>query len=283
MANLSLAHSAMFSEVHGRGPGLRVRLKSIDLTKKGVLSKPYYFQCPPMEEFAVDWLYEHADYMTISAGEFSRRSGRKLRTVSFDTLATDGQYPWMTERGPAGREEYREGLRDVMLSGTPFHLLVTDQYGGPGDTSVRMDMEATLRGLRVVEKAGEEDTFYFGCQFVEFRDPLISRGRAKPASKKWPRTVTLFKDRTYLGVSTNNEPLTLRVIATYLYQRPDLASSFVANAVGTRNWGPDTPLADHPKFRGKTTKIVLPGLPEATAAPSPALHPFDFDLRDDAI
>lgn len=258
-----------------RGPGLRVRLTRIDgLTKKGLLNRPYYFQCPPLEEFVVQWAHEFNDYMTVAQGEYSRRSGRKLRIVQFDTLAVDTlpvdsisrpiSPSFVVEQKVADKEDYRVGLRDVLLTGTPVHLHVAQQLG----SDVLLDMPATLRTLNVTMKGAEIDAFYFTCEFHEYRDPIVKRNaKSRTGGRKWPQTITLLSDGSYRGLNTKDQELSIRLIAIYLYKDATLAWS-LARALGITDYGIDAPLIKYPRYK-RGGKIVCPAIEKGSPVQAP--------------
>lgn len=258
-----------------RGPGLRVRLSRIDgLTKKGLLNRPYYFQCPPLEEFVVQWAHEFNDYMTVAQGEYSRRSGRKLRTVQFETLAVDTlpvvgaarpvSPPWVVEQAVSDKNDHRVVLRDVLSAGTPFRLHVAQQLG----TDVLLDMPATLRTLNVATKGAEIDTFYFTCEFHEYRDPIVKRNaKSRSGGRKWPHTITLKADGTYRGMNTRDQPLSIRLIAIYLYKDATLAWP-LARALGITDYGIDALLIKYPRYK-RGGKIVCPAIDKNTPISAP--------------
>jgi hypothetical protein len=118
------------------------------------------FQCAPLEEFAVETAYEHADYLTVSSGEYSRPHGAKLKTLSFETLVTPDKETWL---GTGVGTEIVKQLQDACASGEHYELKAIER------AEVLANFQATLRSVRVTTKAGEPGTRYLSVAFVEYR------------------------------------------------------------------------------------------------------------------
>lgn len=273
-----------------RDEGLRVRLSRISgVTKPGVLTSSFTFQCPPLEEFAIDEAYIHSDYDTISSGSFSRAGGRSLRTFSFDTLVVDEEDPaYAVDIGVIAEDV--DTLRDILRSGTAVRFVATHRWG----LSPEVDMPVTLRSLRPTERMGEPDARYLSLAFSEWRNPRLKRdGKAKRrGTKPWPMVITLKKDtRWSVAVTTGpavfgsptltatgpgDAELTLRWIATHIYHEPHLAgliASRLTPRIGSDvlAWAYDAPLALYPPFKGKQVKISCPYIEEFDrVAPDPS-------------
>ena len=119
------------------------------------------FQCAPLEEFAVETAYEHADYLTVSSGEYSRPHGAKLKTLSFETLVTPDAETWLGNSGVT--TQLATQLQDACASGGHYKLEAKE------GNNVLVSFEATLRSVRVTTKAGEPGTRYLSVAFVEYR------------------------------------------------------------------------------------------------------------------
>jgi hypothetical protein len=173
-------------------------------TAKRLLSQQFRFQAAPLEEYSITYGHEHADYMTLRAGQFSRPSGKLLRTISFNTLFVDERYVW--PRHPGTREPdqrnprtdreysgyrtwltfdhkryrlpmaYKEQLERIMDSGTPFWLTVANprMWGNKGKHP-DLKMLATLRTFTATERAGEPDARYMDLAFTEYEVPGLKR------------------------------------------------------------------------------------------------------------
>lgn len=74
--------------------GLWVDIRRCRYTRKGVLPTPLKMPVAPLDEFGWDTTYGWSDYDTISEGQFSRPSGRQLRTLNLSTIALDYIAPW---------------------------------------------------------------------------------------------------------------------------------------------------------------------------------------------
>src|SRR5687768_16110445 len=194
--------------------GLLVSLAGIEgMTDKGLLASPFYFQCPPLEEFVVEYAHGHTDYDTVGAGEFSRKGGVKLRTTSFDTLFVDWATWTVTSDFPP-IESITDELIELTESGSPFLLTVARvaTIGGfdgwdLSQAGPELQMPATLRSLRVSEKAGEGDARYLNVSFVEYRDPVVAalrRGKKRRSGgRTFPQTVMMTK--TGGGMTATNQ------------------------------------------------------------------------------
>jgi hypothetical protein len=140
------------------GPGLRVRFARIPHeTPKNVLRHPLYLPVT-LGDFTIEEEFEHRDYTTVGAGEFSAPAGgpataRRLRTTDLETLTID----W---------HKYARWL--------------TNPHITPGRRVTR-----TL-------KPGEKDTRYYTLEIKEWRDNSLTRRKAKEG----PRTATLFASTT---------------------------------------------------------------------------------------
>lgn len=119
------------------------------------------FQCAPLEEFAVETAYEHADYLTVSSGEYSRPHGAKLKTLSFETLVTPDAEMWLGNSGVT--TQLAKQLQDACASGEHYELKATE------GAEMLANFQATLRSVRVTTKAGEPGTRYLSVAFVEYR------------------------------------------------------------------------------------------------------------------
>ena len=143
--------------------GLIVAMSAIPESGKG-LRLPFVFQTSPLEEFKVGHAFEHADFMTVRYGQYSRPSGKQLRQVPFAGLILNYKPSWALSGGNIAAMV--QELQSICDSGTPFHLIAFHP-GAPYITDLEMD--ATMRTLDVTEKAGEPDTRYLDITFVEYR------------------------------------------------------------------------------------------------------------------
>lgn len=260
-------------EVRRRKVGLRVVIEPIPgLSDEGIITRAgYYFQCPPLEELSYEVQHSHTDYDTVSAGQFSRRGGPQLRTVGFDTLFVDqGSYTILDEDPVI--EEAIDTLQAICASGSPFLLTCAHELPPGGyltwsetQAGPELQMAATLRTVRVTEKAGEPDARYATVTFVEYRAPIVGRQRLgkRPGRRKFPRKVKLQsdgrafdEDRREIG-SPPLAPLTLRVLARHFYRDPSMWRQ-IARANGVTDWGGDHALILHSKYRRDGGTITVP-------------------------
>lgn len=266
----------------------------------------FVFQAGPLEELGYESTFDHTDYMTVNAGEFSRPLGRKLRTITFDTLVTEGNPSWAAYSRPEG---WREGidnlprapranretsveahvrrLREMCDDGRPFLLVITPPGVFPlNGTAVNtlITMNATIRSLRVTEKAGEPETKYLSLQCTEYRVPVLTSGSnagSRPGSKAAKHTLTMQYDPkkkkwTIVVVSPRNSPAAKEIRA--LAKKGNVTVSSLAKAVYGygyqdrkkavlkanesllgRRWKSLTKLEKAAKFKsGKKQKFVIP-------------------------
>lgn len=271
------------------GEGLRVKIQSIaGKTPKGVLESGYYFQCPPLEEFSVDYAHSHTDYDTVLEGQFSRKGGVQLRSAQFSTLVVDwGLFTVAQDTAPI--EELTATLIEVCEAGDPFLLTVAHRMPaggfdnwGASMAGPELQMAATLRTLRVTERAGEGDARYMDVAFTEYRDPQIrsrqlkkKRGQktTRSGDRPFPITVELIYDGwsnrgggfpaqgTLDGRDLSNKyripgPVTLISLAARYYGDPQQWRQIaVENGLG--DWGAASPLHLHPRFVGPLRGTVI--------------------------
>lgn len=241
-----------------RTDGLGVQLNALQgVTDKDVLYSPLVFQCPPLEEFVVEYAHSHGDYDTISDGQYSRKGGVQLRQCSFDTLFVDYALFAMTS---VNIESITEQLVEVCESGSPFLLTVAHALPPTGFTKAalttiqpELQMGATLRTLRVTEKAGEGDARYVNVSFTEYRDPVVTAAgkTARSGGKTFPSEVLIGKTgagydlTTRAVIASPTARVTLDRIARHYYGKPEMAK-LVAVANGLENWGYTSPLTPDP-------------------------------------
>lgn len=257
--------------------GLRIKLREIPgVTDPDVLSEPYYFQCPPQDEFQIQNAYSHQDYDTAANGQFSRRGGRQLRQVTFTTLVAEAGEagPWtvLQDHDAIDAIAHSNDLVDIMEAGTPFRMIATHKFGHQFDLA----MDATLRNVNIAERSGEVNTRYVDVTFVEYRDPVVTvtpLGKStRKGGVKLPFTVRMFANGTFSWPSAGGTkpvaPLTLYKIAKAAYGTPDLTTSkdrqngvedgarLIALANGIRDWGLYSDLGNLARFLGGGTITV---------------------------
>ena len=221
--------------------GLRVSLHRIRKhTARNILKEPFRFQVPPLENFSWEQAFNWTDYDTIEEGTFSRKGGRALRVVSFETMFLDYAMPWTmwaiqpddpAWEGVPDPLAATQDLRQIMNSGTPFRLIVNQPrlWGDAPD----IEMNATLRNVRVEQRAGEVDARYTNVEFVEWRDVDL-HGKRKGHHRGLPT-------RHKIDKHTNR---TLRDLGKKYYGEASGWRRIVpANKVlQAQNWPPDRPL-----------------------------------------
>lgn len=267
--------------------GLRVRIEPVPGITDGKLlhGDGFYFQCPPLEEFTIEYAADHLDYTTAASGQYSRPGGQQLRVVTFDTLFVD--YAWWTVvTRPIEIEDLTHRLVKICESGTPFlltaaHAMPPHGYDTWSETLTgpELQMMATLRTLKVSEKAGEGDARYLNVAFTQYREPFAEEDqKGKPRHKHyrhhWPKTVLLYHDGTARDKVTSEmvgqpprNPVTLHRLAKKYYHHPNLwkhISDYPKNRI--KNWGADDQLIDYflpkrPKRKEWPIKITIPKPP----------------------
>lgn len=265
--------------------GLSIVLTAIPgLTSKDVLETPFFFQCPPLEQFTVEYGFNHVEYDTIRAGTFSRKGGRSLRLVSFDTLTVDwGLFAFFNF-------EQIEAMRDRLIalteSGEPFEFTAHHSSQGSEIADVgwpELQMAATLRDLQVIEKAGEGDARYYTAQFSEYRDPVADRqgrggaggqGGAGGPGGDLPTFVSVFgdgdvKDAKGKTIGTVEKPSSMESLARAYYGDGQQWRN-IALKNNLTGWGATDKLYRHPRFQKlapkQSDKVKIPNIPVKAGA-----------------
>lgn len=245
-----------------RGEGMRIRLSKIDGVTRGdalkVLKVPYYFQCAPLDSFTVPTTRTFPRYTNYQGTEYLQRGGSTLQALTFRTLVVEyGRFvierDWNVER-------LVKNLQRITESGWPFELLATHQYNL--DPEVQMDV--VLESCIVVENAGEADARYLDLSFVEWRAPIVQR-KALGTASSWPKTLILGKNGTakLQGSTGKGFPnATLAAVAVGVYRQTGLGKHIAAaQKPPITNWGLHTPLIQHPRYKGKGGKLIIPKPP----------------------
>lgn len=264
--------------------GLHIVLRRCRYTKKGVLRKPLRFPIAPVDEFGWDAAYAWTDYDTISAGQFSRRAGRQLRTLQVTTLAIDWSAPWSVIQ--SGEQEIDEDFYDaaggpwemakrldtLVMRGTPMLLIVRNEilYSKPD-----VQMIVTLRSANLRERAGEPDARYFDLGFTEYRVPKISR-KNYGERHELPAQVVITKKGVAIEVErddkrlpkkqrhrigTDKSPATLRKLAKHYYGTPKEWKRIAKrNNIAKHISGDDSleKLYDRRKRKGQPVRLNIP-------------------------
>jgi hypothetical protein len=176
------------------------------------------FQCAPLEELAVETAYEHANYLTVSSGEYSRPHGANLKTLSFETLVTPDAEMWLGNSGVTTR--LAKDLQDACATGNHYLLKAVE------GNDVLVEFEATLRSVRVTTKAGEPGTRYLSVAFVEYRSVTFD-SVARPVPPTPPGQVTTQKLQIKGGIwiqapagwVRTSKPLSINNLATAWFEK----------------------------------------------------------------
>lgn len=270
-------------DVFSSREGLRVTMEPIPgvTGEEAFDGRPwFFFQCPPLEEFAVEESYSYSDYDTIGDGQFSRKGGEQLTTVSFDTLLVEsgGYTLWDTSADVTPGfypdvEDMIDWLRSILKAGEPFLLTAAHEIPALGYDSwsltqigPELQMPATMRTLRVSEKAGEGDARYVSASFSEYREAVVGRTRsrrgrkAKALTPDYPllRKSGLAYDKLGRRIGTPPEdPVTLARLARHYY-KDEARWRQIAGANNLGAWGATHALILHRKYLRGDTRIVIP-------------------------
>jgi hypothetical protein len=151
------------------------------LTKAGVLSRPFFFQVPPLDAFSPKYAWNFNDYATIGFGMHSNPQYAQLATISFSSMFVDTMqgprnpfyvvWPFTGSAGPLSGIKALRALGDsmtpfVMQAGQPELWNEWEPLGHRG----RHALAVTLRDFSPEERAGEPDTRYFTITVSEFAD-----------------------------------------------------------------------------------------------------------------
>lgn len=221
-----------------RNPGTRVTLAADSrYTSKTVLTRPFTFPAPPLDQIQITSGFNWSDYDTISAGQFSRPGGPALRAFSFDTLFTDDDYPWqfyniMRERSQDKVAMAKE-LEAIQKAGTPIKLKIQNveykldssgTFGGIGydfGPSPVLQMLCTLRQVSWSQKEGEPDAVYVTVGFTEHRIPGATQtklGSGTKGGKDSRGTPALIQMKVFAGLLGPKPPQnTLQELAVAYY------------------------------------------------------------------
>lgn len=257
------------------GEGLRVAMRRIPgLTKKGLLRSAFLFQVPPLETISEQYAGTHQEFGTVGSGTFSRYQGKQLRQVGFSSMFVDYKPAWSL-LDPGDEKAWtpnpllmRDQLINICEAGTPFMLLV---HLAGYNQKYDVVWPATLRSVKVDQRAGEIGTRYFDVSFSEYRDPRVQR-RAKGAKRTGPpkgtsahhlpATVTLTGDGRGHWNGHVFKAVTMSSLARHFYGSPSrwraIAQRNNLDAAGTRPlW--DSTHTLPPRLR-HSKKIIVPKL-----------------------
>lgn len=147
----------------------------------------FFFQCPPLDEMPREKTWQWEDFGTIASGVHANPNYPNPTTVTFETLMVDTDWGHSFAARAIGDTASPSipGPRFAVASVAKDVLWACDWLEQLGDSMApfvvswgqralwgRWDrtMGATLRSLRVVEKAGENDARYLNVSFSEFND-----------------------------------------------------------------------------------------------------------------
>lgn len=231
--------------------GLRCRFSRIPgETPKGVVDHPVYMPAL-LGNLDVDEEAQHAEYTTVSAGQFSQGAqggsvARMLRSLEVEGLTLDWDAEWLVDSGqdPA---KVRGALYAILRSKKPVELMLT-LAGSDPSIEPELHIFCTFRAVKRVMREQQPDTRYYSITIKEWRSPNVERRGTKEGRKpgvKFPTTVKLKSSDT------------LHSLAHEYYGRYEFWRDIRnANGISTR-FGQNTPLVDLAKYK-IGSKIKLP-------------------------
>lgn len=252
-----------------KGQGLRLRLEKVPGLTLGasrrILRTPYYFQCPPMDSFAIPTGRTHNRRTNYKGNEFSARGGIPLKSITFRTLVVE--WGAFVIENNYDLDQLIGDLERLAQNGWPFRLLATHSY----DREAELDLIAVLESVSREEVAGETDTRYLDLTFAEYDAAEVKRkGRG---GKEWPKTVTVKKNGKAIypkgmGRAPDTD-ITFARLARDAYGRPAIGKYIaLAQKPPIRSFGMHTAIIKHPRFRKKGGKIVIPKPPPRHLPPN---------------
>lgn len=259
--------------------GMRLRLTKIKGVTKGsaqrVLKQPYFFQCPPLEEFTNPTTRNLGSYTDYKGDEHTTPGGMAAKSITIRTLAVEWgnyvlEYNFDVER-------LVDDLREIVKAGYPIDVLGTHRWSGRAELHAKM----FLSDVQATEKHGEPDARYLDLSFTAWSAQEVNRRSLGGHDDDFPFTIILQKDGDYHAVNKHgarrpfkaDHPLTFSGIAKKAYGKPSLAERVMrAQRPTIRKWGKHTPIIKHPRFKGKGGKIIVPAPPLPAEAPISAAY-----------
>lgn len=268
----ALARNESYHPQLGRADGLRIRLSRIKGLTRGkaaeLLREPYLFQCPPMDEFGYTTGFNHTKSPNYRGDEYAQRGGTVLKTMTFKTLIVEwGRFVTEPRFAVAAM---KDDLEKIAEAGYPVQLLATHQYG----TSPEFNRPVIIESVAVTEQSGEEDARYLDITISEYNLSEVERDAIKKGASKYPVTVVLHKNGS-AGIKDgsktkkikglrDDKSVTLTELAKAIYGKPSLASHIAkTQKPPIKNFGNNTPLIKHTRFKNKGGKIVVHSPPSS--------------------
>lgn len=249
-----------------RKDGLRLQISKIPGVTTGdsakVLSAPYRFQCPPMDNFGYTRGKNYVRYTNYKGTEYGNPAGKLLVPMTFRTVLVEwGNF--VIERDFDVMAHVKR-LGRLAEDDSVFRFLATHQYNEAPD----LDIGAVLESITITENAGEPDARYLDLTISQWRGPVTSRkgSKKRAGGRKYPFTITLHKDGSYdaekgASFNTHQKPLTFALISTFAYGKPSLASHIAASQnPPVKDFGNHTDLLKYSRFKNGH-KITVPKPP----------------------
>jgi hypothetical protein len=214
------------------GDGLRITMRfERGVTNGNVLSVPFRFQVPVINDFVRQYLYAWATYDTLRLGQRARPQGKQLFQLPIDTMLLDGPSADAASKTVvwAGQTDPQDLIRELlgiagMLPGReaqPFRLVI-DQPAVWGSTPI-INSLAVLTAFQATQKAGEVGTEYLTATFLEYDETQVGRNQQKNSQRP-----AQHGDTTYTLRSGD----TLYTIATHSHFHQASAWKTIASANG---------------------------------------------------
>ena len=225
-------------------------------TPRRILRTSFYLPAI-MRGFGWGTSFAHTEYTTLRDGEFSQpalggRGAPDLTTVDdMESLTVVWNPEWL-----AAPEEVwgsvRTRLERIGEAKVPFELMVKPRHlrnNVAQRETLLLLVNVTMRSLHVEMREGEPDTLYFTIGLREWRKAGVLRlgaGKAQDAQSH-----VLDDDDTL-------NSLAMKYFHSYG------AADAIARANSITNWGRDTPLKKHPRFKRRGAKVKIPSIPRTT-------------------
>lgn len=246
-------------EATGKGVVVTLqRLQSISYARD-ILPSPFRFQVSPLDELPQSYAWSYTDYETIGAGTHSRAGSPQLMVLEFSSVFLDRNYGWSRGKPTTNRDPHPvrlvQELRALGDSMLPFQVIVHNDALWGLDYDV--NMAATLRSFRPLERAGEDDARYYSIAFTEFR------GIPKNELTQGLLTEVKAGGHTYLAVyKIAHLPKglrTMRALSKHHYKTATLWR-VIAKASGFHGLSGTTNLYDHFHKKDPQRKVLVPKL-----------------------
>lgn len=249
-----------------RDNGLHMSLRAIPGTTKGdaakILDVPWYFQCAPIDQFAVPKTRAFTQYQNFEGTTYITRTGKGLQQLIFRTVIVESAEFAIYQRWDL--ETMKKDLSRLVDAGYPMRLIATHPYNDEPEYSGNVVIES----FTSTEQAGEPDARYLDLTFTQWRTPVLERDQ-KGHKKTFPFVLDMNKNGHYKVLYKGHEKkslfnahgksLTFATIAKYAYGKPSLASNIAAaQKPPVTDYGMHDLLKNYHRWRKHGGKILVP-------------------------